>query len=53
MRNDIRAGRYTATELEAMTEKELCRNYGGVSRDTGRKARNAVLSELSQKINSD
>jgi hypothetical protein len=48
MRNDIREGRRTAAELEAMLEKTLPANYGGVSRDTARKARNAVLSELNQ-----
>jgi hypothetical protein len=46
MRSDIREGRRTSAQLEAMSEKELCRNYGGVSRETARKARNAVLSEF-------
>jgi len=29
-----------------MLEKELCANYAGVSRDTARRARSAVLSEF-------
>jgi hypothetical protein len=46
MRADIRERRQTANSLHAMLEKELETTYG-VSRDTARKARNAVLSELS------
>jgi hypothetical protein len=45
MRNDLQTGRHTVADLEHMLEKNLATNYG-VSRDTGRKARNAVLSEL-------
>lgn len=45
MRNDLQQGRHTVADLEHMLEKNLATNYG-VSRDTGRKARNAVLSEL-------
>jgi hypothetical protein len=48
MRNDIREGRRTAAQLEAMPEKTLSADYGGVSRDTARKARNAVLSEFGE-----
>jgi hypothetical protein len=48
MRNDIQQGRHTAAELEDMLEKNLAMNYG-VSRDTARKARNAVLSELNSR----
>ena len=39
-------------ELENMLEKNLAANYG-VSRDTARKARKAVLSELNISTNSD
>ena len=48
MRNDIQHGRYTVAQLENMLEKDLEANYG-VSRDTARKARNAVLSELNSR----
>lgn len=44
MRNDIQHGRHTVAELENMLEKNLATNYG-VSRDTARKARDAVLLE--------
>ena len=44
MGNDIRQGRRTVAELSNMLEKDLAAEYG-VSRDTARKARNAV-SEL-------
>ena len=46
MRKDIQDGRLTLEQLEDMLEKNLIARYGGVSRDTARKARNAVLSEL-------
>jgi hypothetical protein len=46
MRDDIRGGRLSAAELENLLEKELVDRYGGVSRDTARRARKAVLSEL-------
>jgi pyruvate/2-oxoglutarate dehydrogenase complex dihydrolipoamide acyltransferase (E2) component len=45
MRNDIHQGRYTVAQLRDMLEKNLATNYR-VSRDTARKARNAVMSEL-------
>ena len=45
MRNDLQQGRHTVADLEHMLEKNLATNYG-VSRDTGRKARNAVLSRV-------
>jgi hypothetical protein len=44
MRRDIQEGRMTADELRGRLEKELAAAYN-VSRDTARKARNAVLSE--------
>jgi hypothetical protein len=47
MRNDIQQGRLTAAALKNMLEKNLAENYG-VSRDTARKARNAVLSEFGE-----
>jgi len=47
MRNDIQQGRRTAAELESMLEKSLSAIYG-VSRDTARKARKAVLSEFGE-----
>ena len=43
---DMRLGRLTVVTLGNMLEKELEARYG-VSRDTARKARDAVLSELS------
>ena len=46
MRRDIQEGRQTADALKNMFEKDLASSYG-VSRDTARRARNAVLSELS------
>jgi hypothetical protein len=45
MREDIRLGRETPDGLRDMLEKDLAANYG-VSRDTARKARDAVLSEM-------
>jgi Queuosine biosynthesis protein QueC len=45
MRGDIRDGKRTAESLNAMLEKELENTYGA-SRDTTRKARAAVLSEI-------
>jgi hypothetical protein len=47
MRNDLQKGRLTAAGLETMLEKTLAADYG-VSRDTARKARKAVLSELGE-----
>ncbi len=48
MRNDIQQGRLTVAQLENMLEKNLATRYG-VSRDTARKARKAVLSELNSR----
>jgi hypothetical protein len=45
MREDVRQGRRTMAELKNMLEKNLAEAYG-VSRDTARKARNAVVSEF-------
>jgi hypothetical protein len=45
MRNDLQQGRHTVAQLKNMLEKDLSANYG-VSRDTARRARNAVLLEL-------
>ena len=45
MREDVRFGRVTADGLGDMLEKNLAANYG-VSRETARKARDAVLSEV-------
>jgi hypothetical protein len=50
MRSDIQQGRRSGAELGDMLEKELSASYG-VSRDTARRARNAVLSAL-QELNS-
>jgi hypothetical protein len=46
MREDIEQGRLTIVELSNMLEKNLVARYG-VSRETARKARDAVLSEMS------
>jgi Bacterial regulatory proteins, gntR family len=45
MRTDLREGRCNPATLGQMLEKELEQKYGA-SRDTVRKARNAVLSEI-------
>jgi len=45
MRADVLLGRETRDGLRDMLEKDLAANYG-VSRDTARKARDAVLSEM-------
>ena len=45
MTADIRRGQKTPDGLRDMLEKELAAGYG-VSRDTARKARDAVLSEM-------
>jgi hypothetical protein len=45
MRGDILAGRLTSVGLRDMLEKDLAASYG-VSRDTARKARDVVLSEM-------
>jgi hypothetical protein len=47
MRRDIREGRQTTATLNAMLEKNLASSYS-VSRDTARKARDAVLSEIGE-----
>jgi hypothetical protein len=47
MRDDIQQGRRTVAELKSMLEKHLVGTYG-FSRDTVRKARNAVLSEFGE-----
>ena len=46
MRTDIEEGRRSVSEIQNMLEKRLSEIYG-VSRDTARRARNAVLSEFS------
>jgi len=48
MRSDIQQGQLTPLELENMIEKNLAPRYG-VSRDTARKARKAILSELNSR----
>jgi hypothetical protein len=48
MLDDLRHGRRTPAELETMLEKNLAATYG-VSRDTARKARTAVLAELNSR----
>ena len=45
MMEDIRRGRQSPNGLKNMLEKDLVASYG-VSRDTARKARDAVLSEM-------
>jgi hypothetical protein len=52
MRRDILERRLTEDGLRAMLEKQLKVRYG-VSRDTARKARDAILSEFAKKSNSD
>jgi hypothetical protein len=47
--NDIRQGRRTVTELSNMREKDLAAEYD-VSRDTARKARNAVSEFVENSI---
>jgi hypothetical protein len=48
MREDIRSGRLTVVALRDVLEKNLATRYG-VSRDTARKARDAVLLEMPPK----
>jgi len=48
MMNDIQQGQLNPLELDNMIGKKLASRYG-VSRDTARKARNAVLSELNSR----
>jgi hypothetical protein len=45
IRGDIQLGRLSRDDLRNMTEKALANRYG-VSRDTARKARDAILSEM-------
>jgi hypothetical protein len=45
MREDIQLGQETPDGLRDMPEKDLAANYG-VSRDTARRARDAILSEM-------
>jgi len=47
MRDDFRQGRYTLADLKGMLEKNLAETYS-VSRDTARKARNAVVAEIAE-----
>jgi hypothetical protein len=49
MKDDIRHGRLTVAELNNMLEKDLAPRYGGVSRDTARKAREAVCREFNSR----
>jgi hypothetical protein len=48
MRNDLQQGRLTAAQLANMLEKNLATKYS-VSRDTARKARAAILSDLNSR----
>ncbi len=52
MRRDVWEGRITANTLADMLEKDLAGDYG-VSRDTARKARDAILSEIVENSNFD
>jgi hypothetical protein len=52
MRREIRQGWHTPTTLRDTLEKNLAAAYS-VSRDTARKARTAVMSELAEDSNSD
>jgi hypothetical protein len=47
MNEDLEQGRLTASALKNMLEKNLAEKYG-VSRETARKARNEVLSEMAR-----
>jgi hypothetical protein len=49
MGDDIRHGRLTVADLNNMLEKDLAPRYGGVSRDTARKARQAVCREFNSR----
>jgi DNA-binding GntR family transcriptional regulator len=48
MRNDIQRGQLTLANLDNMLEKNLGAKYG-VSRDTARRARIAVVSEFNSR----
>jgi hypothetical protein len=52
MRRDIQESQVTSATLNDMREKDLVFRYGG-SRETVRTAREAVLSEIAEKSNSD
>ena len=45
MQQDLDSGKLSPDQLAHMTEKQLAVRYGGVARDTVRKARNAILSK--------
>jgi len=47
MNEDLEQGRLTASALKNMLEKNLADEYG-VSRETARKARDEVLSEMAR-----
>ena len=49
MSKAMQEGRTTESGLRDMPEKQLAAEYGGVSRDTARKARNEALSAISSK----
>jgi hypothetical protein len=53
MKDDLESGRLTSENLQALHEKQLSNDYLNVSRDTARKARNAVLSEFVEKSKGD
>jgi hypothetical protein len=48
MKDELKMGRRTVDDLENMLEKDLAAEYG-VSRETARKARNAVLLEMNSR----
>jgi hypothetical protein len=50
MRDDLNSGRHDADSLNALTGKQMCRNYGAKSRETVCRARLAVLSEIDDKL---
>jgi DNA-binding GntR family transcriptional regulator len=52
MRRDLQSSRQTVDSLRSMLEKNLAERYG-VSRDTARKARDAVLPEFVEESNHD
>jgi DNA-binding GntR family transcriptional regulator len=52
MRLSIQEGRQTSAGLRAMLEKNLASTYVA-SRDTVRQARNELLSEFDENLNSD
>jgi DNA-binding GntR family transcriptional regulator len=48
MEQNLDSGKYTVDQLDKLTEKVLAHQYGA-SRETVRKARNAVLQERGDK----